>query len=384
MIVPIYVIIVGNYPLDRQKSMEGFARLMHGLLAERGVSSELLVPGVWLGRWLGGQTGVGKWVGYFDKFIIFPFVLVGSWFGARWRCGPRVRVHIADHSNAMYALVLPRSATVVTCHDMLAVRAGLGEEGTACTASFTGRLFQRLIKRGLSAAGVVPCDSTATLNDFLRIVQPRPRAGQLLHIAMNADFILVDAESVARILKSRLPFAIEANYLFHVGSALPRKNRATVVAVFALMRAAGWDGWLVFAGAGEADDVAEVIRKHRVGDRVIFLGDVSHEELNALYSGAFALVFPSLSEGFGWPPVEANASGCPVVASNTTSLPEICGDGAQLYDPLDAEGISCGLLALRNSEVRAEWMVKGFVNARRFSREAMADQYLEVYGVTPK
>ena len=322
---------------------------------------------------------MGKWVGYVDKFLLFPFILIVRWVRACWIYGADVKVHIADHSNAMYAFFLSRASTVVTCHDMLAVRAGLGEDGTACTASVTGRFFQRLIKSGLGRAGKVPCVSSATLSDFNRIVQPACGVGSLLYNALNASFVPLPLESVVSVLAPRLSFEIKCNYLFHVGSSLPRKNRATVVAIFALMRKAGWDGWLVFAGAGNADDIAETVRQNEVGDRVVFLGNVTHGELNALYSGAYALIFPSLSEGFGWPPIEANASGCPVLASNTTALPEICGEGAQLYDPFDIEGFARGTARLADPLIRAEWVRRGFLNVRRFSREAMVDGYVRLY-----
>src|SRR5690606_29436493 len=222
------------------------------------------------------------------------------------------------------------------------IRAGLGEAGTGCEASGFGRLLQRWILWGLHRSGRVVCVSKATRNDYIRLAQGRRRAAEsvLIHSALNGKFEAISDETFERVLSRRLPFKGIRNYLFHVGSALPRKNRGLLVEVFARRREAGWDGWLVFAGAGESADLRTKIDTLGVRDRVCFLGEVSHEELNALYAGAFAFLFPSYTEGFGWPPVEANAAGCPVLASNTTSLPEVCGEGAQLLHPDDIEGFA--------------------------------------------
>jgi glycosyltransferase involved in cell wall biosynthesis len=114
-----------------------------------------------------------------------------------------------------------------------------------------------------------------------------------------------------------------------------------------------------------------------IGDRVKELGSVSNEDLCALYSRAEGLLFPSLEEGFGWPVLEAQASGCPVFTSNRAPMTEVGGDAAVYIDPNNpvtaAEVINQHLDDLQGMRER------GLVNAQKFSNLKMRDAYIEIY-----
>jgi glycosyltransferase involved in cell wall biosynthesis len=117
-----------------------------------------------------------------------------------------------------------------------------------------------------------------------------------------------------------------------------------------------------------------------VENAVRFLGFVPFETLRMFYEAAAAFVFPSLYEGFGMPPLEAMASGTPVVTSNVSSLPEVVGDAAVLVNPENVFDIARGIReVLVNEDLRAGLIRKGFQQARRFSWEATSRQVLDVY-----
>ena len=101
------------------------------------------------------------------------------------------------------------------------------------------------------------------------------------------------------------------------------------------------------------------------------------DELVGLYRRAAALVFPSLYEGFGQPPLEAMACGCPVACSDVASLPEVVGDAARLFDPSDAEAIAAGVLDVLAAPER--WAARGLERAQLFSWEATARAHEDVY-----
>jgi glycosyltransferase involved in cell wall biosynthesis len=105
----------------------------------------------------------------------------------------------------------------------------------------------------------------------------------------------------------------------------------------------------------------------------------SNELLEALYNCATALIYPSRFEGFGWPIIEAQACGCPVVCSSTEPMAWVAGKGALLNDPEDDEGFARDLLLLRHPEQRELWSKKAVANAARFSATRMIEQYLELY-----
>jgi glycosyltransferase involved in cell wall biosynthesis len=115
-------------------------------------------------------------------------------------------------------------------------------------------------------------------------------------------------------------------------------------------------------------------------DAVVFLGQVPADILPALYNGAVAFAYPSLYEGFGLPPLEAMACGVPVIASDTSSLPEVVGDAGVLVDPKDTDALADALAALLNDdERRAELSARGLARARAFSWEKAARKTLEIY-----
>ncbi|MGH8100042.1 MAG: glycosyltransferase family 4 protein [Chthoniobacterales bacterium] len=152
------VLLIGNYPLDRYPSMQLFNDLMRRGLTAAGVQAELVRPEPFLGNVFPFGT-LGKWLGYIDKFVFFPFRLRKK-LAAR----PSI-VHICDHSNAMYVSACSGLAPiVVTCHDLFAVRAALGEPVDR-VPTWTGRILQKWILRGLRRADVLACISSATASD---------------------------------------------------------------------------------------------------------------------------------------------------------------------------------------------------------------------------
>jgi glycosyltransferase involved in cell wall biosynthesis len=123
------------------------------------------------------------------------------------------------------------------------------------------------------------------------------------------------------------------------------------------------------------------VHRHKLHKYVRFFGFVSHETLAALYRLADVFVFPSLYEGFGLPPLEAMASGTPVVTSNVSSLPEVVGEAALMIDPYEPQAIADAIRrVLAEPELRATLRVRGLARAREFSWERSIRRVREIYG----
>jgi len=137
------------------------------------------------------------------------------------------------------------------------------------------------------------------------------------------------------------------------------------------------------AGGKEADfrrQTIEVIDSLNLNGRVIFTEVVSKENLRAYYSNAKCVVLPSLYEGFGFPPLEAMDCGCPVITSNSSSLPEVAGEAAIKVPPHNIEGLAEALKkVLTNKELRKSLIAKGKAQAVKFSWDQVAEKTLEVY-----
>ncbi|ROR03142.1 glycosyltransferase family 4 protein [Desulfosoma caldarium] len=183
-------------------------------------------------------------------------------------------------------------------------------------------------------------------------------------------------EAVA-LVRKRL--GLPKEYLLFVGSLEPRKNIG--LAVQALTRCrhdiplvlVGWTAW------GDKRWLAEA-QLHRRRPRLIALGYTDDETLACLYSGATALVYPSLYEGFGLPILEAMACGCPVICSNTSSMPEVAGEAAHLIDPLDPQDLASAIdQVLDASDYRQHLIRAGLKRAAGFSWERTARQTRSVF-----
>ena len=367
------VLLIGNYPLDRQQSMQRFAIMIRRGLAAAGITAELIAPRPFFGQFRGAGGFIAKWLGYIDKFVLFPRQL-------RTKLTERPAiVHICDHSNAMYVAHVARVSVLVTCHDLLAVRGALGEE-TNCPASVTGKLLQRWILHGLRRAAAIVCDSQATRDDARRLVHRDAASPKLEVVMLGLNYPyrkLPETETLTRLEK--IPqFNRELPFVLHVGSNLRRKNRDGVLRIFARCKDK-WNGRLVFAGDLLDSELMSLAQKLGIGDRITQLADPPDELLEALYNCAVALLYPSRFEGFGWPVIEAHACGCPVVCGNSGPLPEAAGEAGRFHDVDDEEGFAADLLRLTDPKEREIWSEKSLRNAERFSASKMITRYIDIY-----
>ena len=148
-----------------------------------------------------------------------------------------------------------------------------------------------------------------------------------------------------------------------------------------LWHAKGISTSLLAEGVSKYPSLRQMVHRHKLDKHVRFLGFQPHETLASFYRLAAAFVFPSLYEGFGLPPLEAMASGTPVVTSNVSSLPEVVGDAAVLIDPYDAAAIADGIRqVLTTPALRAQLVARGLERARAYSWEDSVRRIREVYG----
>jgi glycosyltransferase involved in cell wall biosynthesis len=162
-------------------------------------------------------------------------------------------------------------------------------------------------------------------------------------------------------------------YVYYPANSWPHKNHDRLLEAFAAID----DPELHLLLTGSAVGTQPLPAG---SDRVHHLGHVTTELVAALYRGAEALIFPSLYEGFGLPPAEAMACGCPVAASNVGAVSEVCGDAALLFDPTDVDAIADAIVRVTSdAELRERLRADGLLQAARFTWEETARQHLAVY-----
>ena len=357
--------MVGNYPADRQQSMIRFAHLLVSFYRPH-VQVRLIVPPVLISRLPGLPSLACKYLAYIDKLLLFPLWLA-------WRARSSHLVHIADQGNAFYSFCCPHQRCIVTCHDLLAMRGAMGDPAVACDPSPIGIWLQRLIMAGLRHPRAVVFDSQASFNDFHHLVGAPPgQRHAVIPIPLNAPF--TDDLSAMELSNEEQQWIPAAPFLLMVGSSEPRKNRPLALRLL-LELSAKSPYSLVFAGAALAPSDQSFIAEHHLASRVHVIERPGHSLLNHLYGRAHALLFPSFAEGFGWPMIEAQACGCPVIASTTTSIPEVAGDAALYADPHDVDTYASHVRALENPATRARLIRQGEINLRRFDPAAIGRAY---------
>ena len=227
------------------------------------------------------------------------------------------------------------------------------------------------------AARWVLADSGATRDDLVRFYGVRQDKIRVVYPALPGEVFkpVRDTNTLERVKQQ---YQIASPYIIAVGTLHPRKNYTRLVQAFQSLPKSyqlvivGKKGWLYQEFLSTAESL-------HLGKRVRLLDYVAVSDLPALYSGARLCAFPSLYEGFGFPVLEAQACGVPVVCANTSSLPQVAGDAAEFFDPLNIEAMALAMTRVLTDEARREELIqKGCANLARFSWERAASQVVRL------
>jgi len=200
---------------------------------------------------------------------------------------------------------------------------------------------------------------------------------------VNSRKITVTYEAADPIDEAAEPLAelIDKPFIMYVGRPMPHKNLDRLVKAFEILKKTQPELRLVLAGKKDSNykKIEREVKNQNIED-VIFSGFISEGQLRWLYENCLAYIFPSLSEGFGLPGLEAMVAGAPVVSSNATCLPEVYGDAAAYFDPLSIEDMAATIKRVITSDkTRQKLIDAGKVQAKRYSWARMAKETLEVY-----
>lgn len=242
--------------------------------------------------------------------------------------------------------------------------------------------YKRNVKWSLKRAGLIIVESNFVKGDILKNFNISKDKIRVIYNGIGEGFMVLKESPRAYITKK---YGIKYPYILFVGTLEPKKNLVRLVeAFYQLLRSRPKRFNLVLAG-GEGclnyrDKIEQKVKELNLNEEVILTGYIQDEDLPMLYNCAELFVFPSIFEGFGIPPLEAMASGIPVVASNAASLPEVIGDAGILVDPFDTKAITEAISScLSNYKLRKTLIRKGLARARLFSWEAAARQTLALY-----
>jgi glycosyltransferase involved in cell wall biosynthesis len=233
-------------------------------------------------------------------------------------------------------------------------------------------VYGRVVKR-------VARESAAILTPSKFVKQD---VAQYANISLNKIAVTYEAADKIKDMPEPIPRLKDKQFIMYVGRATPHKNLTRLIEAFAVLNKKYPDLMLALAGKMDANykKVEALATEKRLAHRVVFTDFVTEGELRWMYENTAAYVFPSLSEGFGLPTLEAMVHGAPVVCSNATCLPEINGDAAIYFDPKVTFDIAKKISSvLSDSKLRGQLIRAGKLQAAKYSWQSMAKRTLEIY-----
>jgi len=245
---------------------------------------------------------------------------------------------------------------------------------------FRNRLYIRnFIKVASKKAKKILTSSNYTKNDLLKVLNLPKEKIEVIYLGVSPKFkIIYERDKIESVKKK---YRIDKSYILYVGNFRPHKNVKRLVSAYNLLSEETKREYSLVLGGEESRKfiIDNNLSKSSSLQYIIFPGRISDEDLPLLYSGADLFVFPSLYEGFGLPPLEAMACGCPVVSSNTSSLPEVLGDSAGFFNPHDEEEMSLVIRqVLEDDNLRNIFRQKGLTRVKLFTPKKMTKEILNV------
>lgn len=245
--------------------------------------------------------------------------------------------------------------------------------------------IKNFVKLTYNRVKKVITSSYCSKNDLIKILKLSEEKIEVVYLSVDDKF---QPQSTQKINEIKQKYGINKKYILYVGNSKPHKNLNRLIEAYNLLPENIKNEYqLVLAGVSQLQTEISTPILHRgcsykfrtPNSKLLTLNFIPDEDLPALYSGAELFVFPSLYEGFGLPPLEAMSCGCPVVASNVSSLPEVLGDAALYFDPYDVKDI-CDkiLLALENKQICQDLVSKGFNYVKKFKNEKMIQRLLDI------
>lgn len=270
-----------------------------------------------------------------------------------------------DHQPVLY-----RGRTVTTMHDLTTARF-INPDKQLVVFKFKQYVYKWLIKRVAKKSTQIITPTQFVKDDLLA------------YTGVNPDKITVTLEAADAIADPAEPFEALKNkqFIMYIGRPTPHKNLERLIEAYREVRAQHPDLHLVLAGKLDANYRAiQEKTQHEQNTNIIYTDFVAEGQLRWLYENCAGYVFPSLSEGFGLPGLEAMIHGAPVISSNATCLPEVYGDAAHYFDPLNVTDMADAINeVLTNKELRAKLIAAGHVQAAQYSWQRMTKQTLAVY-----
>lgn len=378
------IVLFSHPAFMASQSMPRFASMLKEAYEAKGHRVQVWAPQARVYNWV-PRGRFSKWAGYVDQYIVFPIFV-----RLQLRQQPPDTIFVfCDQALGPWVPLVKKRPHVVHAHDLLALRSALGEIPENPT-SWSGRLYQRYIRNGFQQAKHFISVSKKTRDDLVQFGGVDPITSAVVYNGLNFPFSPLPLATADQLISSAgLPVHPDG-MLLHISGNQWYKNVRGVIALYGAYAAtteAPLPLWLI--GVTQTAPVQAAIRDLPSNATVHFFHKLDNKVIQAAYSKARVFLFPSLAEGFGWPIVEAQACGCPVITTDAAPMNEI-GGPASSYLPRLPHGadsaawakegaVVLGTLLALTPEARADLSAQCVAWASGFQANVAIDAYLKIY-----
>jgi glycosyltransferase involved in cell wall biosynthesis len=287
--------------------------------------------------------------------------------------------HITDHLHAHLLDYLDSQCSIITCHDLTTFVHRENITSTSLFPSITSKIFQYSVDRLHNAARIIAV-SENTKRDILKY--SRCTSDQVRVVYHGVDPIFQENVASDKVMEFRRRLAPDGSrLLLHVGLNAPYKNVESVLRVLhVLNNRLAESVRLVKVGHEFTPSQRKLIEELGLADRIVHLGKLERSDLAVAYHSSDVLLFPSIYEGFGWPPLEAMSAGTPVVSSTAGAIPEVVGDAGLLEEPTNVGKLADAVFSLlTNNELRLQMIQSGLRRAKLFTWQRSISELVSIY-----
>lgn len=369
------------------QSMPRFAQMIKTGMTQKGHEVTVWSPRAFFLKLAFKKTIQEKWLGYLDQFVLFPIEVKLRLLS----CSEETLFVFSDNALGPWVPLVKKRKHVVHCHDFLAQQSALGLLSENKTET-SGKYYQKFIRWGFQKADNFICISKKTQKDLHVLLDKKPKISQVIYNGLNQNFESAKNNTAIReTLSQKYDIDLNSGYILHVGGNAFYKNKLGVLEIY--------DQWandfkakvpLILIGESPTEEIIAFKENSIVSESIHFITNIDDLQLQQFYQGASVLVFPSLYEGFGWPIVEAMASGSLVITTNEDPMKEVAGD-AGFYipkKPIDSEMLlEWKITAAKelervmsfSSEERREAIQKSIMRSKKFSTHSFVDFIETIY-----
>jgi glycosyltransferase involved in cell wall biosynthesis len=307
------------------QSMPRYANMLLNGMKERGHEVVVWSPTARFYK-LPLKKSLKKWLGYIDQYLVFPLEVKLKLY----KSTNDTLFVFADQALGPWVPLVKSRKHVVHCHDFLALKSALGRIPENPT-SFSGKKYQNYIRNGFSKGKNFISISKKTQQDLHELHRGEIVNSEVCYNGLNRIFQPLSPTESRSLLEVKLNISLADGYIMHIGGNQYYKNRKGVIEIYNSWRTINHKRIpLILIGTKPSDELSNLHQKSLFKEDIHFITNLPDEYINIAYSGALCLLFPSLDEGFGWPIIEAMASGCPVITTNKAPMNEV-GGSASFY-----------------------------------------------------